>query len=411
MLSTRFLALALVALAAILAGSDVEAKKHNANCKAGLPWGADNRWASKMAKGCVKWIHHWENAVVPQVEGKLDYVPMYWGPKKAGKWNDRKKWINKHKPNYILAQNEPDVPGQANLSPKQAASEWIKELRHYQKKGIKISSPQIVYDIKWMDSFMKHLKQHGAKPDFMAVHWYGSWKDTAKLKKYIKRVHKRYNLPVWVSEYGVTQKSHGSQSQVSHFHSKVDRWMDSQPYVHRYAAFGCYAYGNAPDSFGAQQNAFFSKGGKLRNSAYSYMYGASGSKKHGKRDATATANIEAHAARSPGAHRHHNKRVHSLAQAIELQARNTTLDPHEDGEALDPLKSYINGWEVTPEEAEEYFNHDDEEDDKENANADDAEHDDEISRLRDQALDEADEKEDELEKIDEVKTDDDDDDN
>lgn len=406
MLSTRFLVIAVAAvMAAMLAGNDVAAKKTNSNCKAGLPWGANNAWAPKMAKGCVKWLHHWQNGVVPQVENKLDYVPMYWGPAKSSEWKARKKYIKKHTPKYILAMNEPDVAGQANLSPKSAASHWMKELRPYQKKGIKISSPQIVYNIKWMDSFMKHLKSHGVKPDFMAVHWYGSYKDSAKFKKYVKKVHKRYNLPVWVSEYGVTQKSHGSQGQVTKFHSKVDRWMDKQTWVHRYAAFGCYAYGNAPDSFGAQQNAFYSKGGKLRNSAYSYMYGASGSKKS-KRDATPSSNLEAHAARSPGAHRHHNKRVHSLAQAVELQARNTTLDPHEDGEPLDATKSYINGWEVTAEEAEEYFNHEDEEDDNDNA-SDDGEHEDEISRLRDQELDEADDKDDELDSVDEVDDDDD----
>jgi hypothetical protein len=57
-------------------------------------------------------------------------------------------------PDYILAYNEPDVPSQANMTPVEAAEAFVLDLEPWRQAGVMVSSPQIVWNITWMDEFM-----------------------------------------------------------------------------------------------------------------------------------------------------------------------------------------------------------------------------------------------------------------
>lgn len=172
-----------------------------------------------------------------------------------------------------------------------------------------MSSPQIVWDVDWMDKFLKDLRKQGGDVDYMAVHWYGSYKDLAGFKKWVAKIHKRYNKAVWVTEYGVTSSSHPSQSDIKNFHVSATKWMKAQGYVKRAAWLGCFAVTSPPDSFAAARNAFFNHGGSFRK--WSSFYFHSGA---AKRELTAEP-----AKRSPGAVRHSDKRHHRAI--MEEQAR------------------------------------------------------------------------------------------
>lgn len=82
----------------------------------------------------------------------------------------------------------------AHPSHSTAAKDWVRELKPYQDKGVKISSPQIVYDLDWMDKFMTKLHQLGADVDFMAIHSYTPKGDKGlnQLKTFVQKVRKRY---------------------------------------------------------------------------------------------------------------------------------------------------------------------------------------------------------------------------
>lgn len=314
----------------------------------------------------------------------VEFVPMDWGPKYHNLWQHRKKYIHKHNSKHILAFNEPDVKGQANMSPKAAASRFMKELEPYRKKGIKVSSPQIVWNTKWMASFLKHLRARGGDVDFIAIHYYGSWKDLGRFKKFVKTVHNKFGKDIWVTEYGVTASSGGSSAQIKGFQTKATKWMEKRSYVKRVAWLGCFAINSPPDSFASRRNAMFASGGKLRSIAYSFIYG-SGKHTHthtGKRDVTdeAAAGTGALEARStPGARRHamqhHRRIINSLQRAADLIRRN---DTEETG---------INGYEATPEDIEDYLknaNVSDEDDDDDTPQHDGELTDcDEICQLRD----------------------------
>lgn len=304
-----------------------------ARLRLGLAWGTDNRWLKTIAKGNAEWYHHWQDGPVDGAPSSVQFVPMYWGPKYANLWAARKAEMKKKLPSRLLFVNEPDVESQSNLSPSRAAQLFVSEMVPWQKKGVKISSPQIVWNFDWMDSFMKKVKAQGVEPDFMAVHWYGSYKDMAGLKKFVTKAYKRYGLPVWVTEYGVTTKSGASASELADFMQEATSWLASQHYVKRAAWLGCFPITNPPDAFASAKNAFFNGDGSLRSMAKWYV-GASLSKR-------TLSDSAAHVVRSPGAIRHlkgrnahHREIARNLSEAAERddEAEAPAVDDDDDEE-------------------------------------------------------------------------------
>lgn len=311
----------LVLVATLLASVSVDAR-----LRRGLAWGTDNRWATTIAKGTIEWYWHWEQGAVSEMPSRVEYVPNFWGPSKWGLWNQRKKEISKMNSQRILAFNEPDVKGQADMDPKYAATLFMQELEPYRKKGIKVSSPQIVWDVDWMDKFLKALRAKGGDVDFMAIHWYGGYKEINNLKTWVKKINKRYNKSVWLTEYGVTASSHPSQAQIKNFHVQATEWLQSQSYVKRAAWLGCFAVSSPPDSFAAARNAFFNSGGSLRSWAKWYVWTG-----NNKRDELPSTVERSH--RTPGALRHNNARAHRAVMEAREEAEEA-LRTREAEEAL-----------------------------------------------------------------------------
>ncbi|WFD01502.1 hypothetical protein MOBT1_000168 [Malassezia obtusa] len=237
----------------------------------GIPWGADDRWAKKIPSGVISWYHHWEKGYVAQMPKHTEYVPTFWGPQKYAQWELRKGEIAKHNSSHILAFNEPDIPTQANLDPEAAVELWMKELQPYAEQGKNVSSPQMVWNLNWIQQFMDKCKARGCKVGFMALHWYGSYKDLDLLKQWIGQIYSRYHLPIWVTEFGVTADSNPTQQQVSQFARDAIQWMSTLPYVERVAWNGGYDIANPPDKFATPFNALFANGGQFRQLANVYL--------------------------------------------------------------------------------------------------------------------------------------------
>ncbi|KDN52918.1 glycoside hydrolase family 128 protein [Tilletiaria anomala UBC 951] len=245
--------------------------------KRGLAWAADSRWAPTIAKGMINWYWHWEDGPLTVLNGQvaIEYVPCYWGPRKSSQWSQRKAEFSKNGlPAYILAQNEIDVSSQANQGASDAAATWAKSLAPYQAQGVKITSPQIVWNVKLLQETASILKsQYGLEWDVTAIHWYGGSdsKSLASFKSYVQKVRSAFpNKPIWVTELGVTTASGGTQDQVKTFHMNAIRWLNSLGYVDRVSWFGCFA--TPPDNYGSKLNRFFNSNGSLRGLAYWYMY-------------------------------------------------------------------------------------------------------------------------------------------
>jgi hypothetical protein len=188
---------------------------------------------------------------------KDEYVPMYWGPSKRSQWNARVAEMQKKTPKHLMAFNEPDVPSQSGMSTGDAAWLYMDQIYPWAKKGVKLGSPAIVWDLNWMNGFLNDVNKRGGHVDFICLHWcviyfirssnsfliyqryrYGSWKDLAGFKKYIQTAHSRFGKTIWVTEVGITSGSYPSQSQVKKFMMDAFSWLDTQSYVERAAWFG-----------------------------------------------------------------------------------------------------------------------------------------------------------------------------
>ncbi|KAJ7112963.1 glycosyl hydrolase catalytic core-domain-containing protein [Mycena epipterygia] len=239
----------------------------------GLAWATNNDFAPIIGgKPMISWYHHWQDGPVPQMPSKNEYVPMFWGNKKWGDWNSRKAEMAKNTPKHLLAFNEPDISSQGDMSASYAADVWMQEIHPWGKKGVKLGSPAVAWDLNWTNDFINELKKRGGYMDFVTVHWYGSYKDIEGFKKYVASARSRFGYKVWVTELGVTTGSNPTQQQTKDFMMQAYSWMDSTGYVDRASWFGCFEASQPPDGYATGKNALFKAAWTLSDMGYWYGY-------------------------------------------------------------------------------------------------------------------------------------------
>ncbi len=222
----RVLSLCLVALLAVLpkwsAGkeSSGSVKKKGIGLSEKFGFGAEHISALN-----VGWFYNWG----PQTKLTLSipFVPMIWSLKTLDA-NIRDE--------YVLGFNEPDHKDQANIPVKDALARWPA----IKSKGRQIGSPAMAGNPvtgDWLPAFMRNKHQ----ADFICVHWYKG-ADARKFISDMEQVHQKYNKPIWVTEFAPqtddeTRQSPGkfTQKEVEQFIRETTRWMESTPYIHRYA--------------------------------------------------------------------------------------------------------------------------------------------------------------------------------
>ncbi|KAK0527415.1 hypothetical protein OC842_004884 [Tilletia horrida] len=275
---TRLSMALFIAVAALLLASTQPAEA----VQLGLPWGASDNLAAKLVRGNsnFKWYMNWGNSRPVATLNELQYVPTFWGPSKAGAFRSLERYYRSHgkRPKYMLAQNEPDVPTQSNVSPRAAAHQWMKLLRPWQRRGTKVGSPQLCWDItNWLEPFLRELNKLGGKPDFCAAHYYGPANNMKRFKQYVRRLRstcRKHGIKkVWLTEIGIMASSHPSQGEVNNFAQEAFRWLNSQSYVKRGAWIGVFRYDEPYDGFMSRKNAYFNSDGTLRTLARILSWG------------------------------------------------------------------------------------------------------------------------------------------
>jgi len=197
--------------------------------------------AAAMKAVSVAWYYNW-SASPAQGVGSTEFVPMIWGPGSVTASNlNRAKTSGK----TLLAFNEPDFASQANMSVEQALMLWPQ----LQATGLRLGSPAVATGGAtaggWLDRFMTGARQRGYRVDFIALHWYGSDFSSAAvthLANYLRAVHERYGLPIWLTEYALIKFGSGgstypSAAQQTAFIKGSTEMMNQLSYVERYAWF------------------------------------------------------------------------------------------------------------------------------------------------------------------------------
>jgi Glycosyl hydrolase catalytic core len=125
-----------------------------------------------------------------------------------------------------------------------------------QDTGMRLGSPAVAYGGDrpggWLDRFMTGARKGGLRVDFITLHWYGSdFSDAAvgQFLGYVDAVHKRYGLPIWVTEYGLMNfggaPKYPTGAQAAAFITGSTNGMAKRSYVERYAWFGLPAVGDS----------------------------------------------------------------------------------------------------------------------------------------------------------------------
>jgi hypothetical protein len=133
--------------------------------------------------------------------------------------------------------------------------------------GMTLGSPAVATGAAtpggWLDQFMAGAKARGYRVDFITVHWYGGDFDTGpavqQLESYLQAIYARYHLPIWVTEFALTNFSGGSatfpsEAQQAAFLTTATKMLDGLPYVQRYAWFAL------PTSSGSGTTGLFNPG-------------------------------------------------------------------------------------------------------------------------------------------------------
>lgn len=205
-------------------------------------------WAYPKSKASIKdsgacWFYSWgpDRAGISAPKG-VEFVPMI---HRAATIGDVAKVKGKgHR--YLLGFNEPDLGDQANMSVEQALDLWPRLM----STGLVLGSPSVATGGElpggWLDRFMKGAKKRNLRVDFITLHWYGAdfrAKPAAmQLRSYLRKVHKRYKKPIWLTEFALTDFTQGaprypSQKQQAAFLREAVKMLRGESYVKRYAWF------------------------------------------------------------------------------------------------------------------------------------------------------------------------------
>lgn len=180
------------------------------------------------------------------------FVPMTWG---KGTCNDAnvKYLVERPDVDHLLSFNEPDNKNQSNIPNFDTA---VARYKIMQKTGMRLGAPvttqdQVVGDGKWFTKFMAKAVPEKIRIDYLPIHWY-DWGNQTNNKAtdsltaegvfkrfvtYIEKIHTAYpNLPIWVTEYNANV-NRTSELIHKYFMKLSTDWMNSTPYIERYAYF------------------------------------------------------------------------------------------------------------------------------------------------------------------------------
>jgi len=204
----------------------------------------------------VSWYYNWHFKTddIPPSDAPMEYLPMAWGnrPESVNGLDDYLRSVSK-KPRVVLAINEPNLKGQAFITPQITAELYTKIKAVADKYQLPVVGPNMSLgsatndSIKTMDpienkevtytfmvpflkAFFFYLQDKQVAA--LSVHTYGS---IGELKWAVDSMHKEFNCPIWVTEYAEWKA--GSPKDERDFLIQATDFLERTPYVQGYAWF------------------------------------------------------------------------------------------------------------------------------------------------------------------------------
>jgi len=230
--------------------------------KRGLAYNLTNSADLDTLKSGVSWWYNWyfkTDAPDNYYEDyEMEFIPMLWGGNGAADYTQLKNFILDHPEiQYLLVLNEPNLTDQANQTPYQAATEWIKyeqvlsELAA-QGRTVYLVGPAMTWGtmtdywdpVVWLDAFYESYRfaNNGRDPkiDYLAFHWYdyGLAAQLDRLQKYGKQI--------WVTEMANWNAQINSYAKQADQMTQMVSLCENRDDVFRYAWF--IGRGSYPDN-------------------------------------------------------------------------------------------------------------------------------------------------------------------
>jgi hypothetical protein len=213
----------------------------------------------------VSWWYNWAPVHNAQVvltyrqTYNMDFIPMLWGGNTSTADMQTVKTIILAHPElkYLLVMNEPNLTNQANRTPVQAASDWLKYEQVVNDlaalgRTVYLVGPAMTWGtmanyadpVLWLDAFYAAYKSanNNKEPriDYLAFHWY-DYGLSAQLDRL-----KKYNKQIWVTEMANWNSQINSYAKQIQQMQEMVAICESRQDVFRYAWF--YGRGTFPDN-------------------------------------------------------------------------------------------------------------------------------------------------------------------
>ncbi|GAA5839774.1 hypothetical protein JCM9279_005165 [Rhodotorula babjevae] len=208
----------------------------------------------------ISWAYNWGQLPEGTLSPGVEYVPMLWNDN-AGDWfvNAQKAIDNGSK--YLLAFNEPDLVGQADMTIAAVVAGWQKYMSPFKGKA-KLVSPAVTnggapLGRDYLASFFEACPTCLAETDAIALHWYDAAWNIGYFTNYLEEAYARFGKPIWLTEFAGS----GTVAEQQAFFATVLPWMEKQPFIERYAGFGDFVgtYVNSDASLTPLGQAYSSK--------------------------------------------------------------------------------------------------------------------------------------------------------
>ena len=202
-------------------------------------WSCDGSHHGLNGSG-VRWCYDWGTAPVGQPFAGIEFIPMIWDKSRV---TAAELALAKKSGRTLLAFNEPDASNQANMTVGEALALWPQ----LQATGMRLGSPAPTSNGalpgKWLDAFVQGIRERGLRLDFFCVHYYSARFDdpkaaTAELKDFLTQVYHRYRMPIWLTEFALSNwKTPATSEEQRSYIKEAVPMLEALPFVGRYAWF------------------------------------------------------------------------------------------------------------------------------------------------------------------------------
>ena len=202
----------------------------------------ESSWQERFDKLSPSWHYSWNWEYRTGYPSNVEFVPMIWGSQSATQ--EKMDYLNNLASigviENVLAFNEPDLEGQANMTVDEAVNLWP----ILETLNVSISSPATSAPLNdWMRDFMNKATAQNIRVDFIAIHIYHK-NIPANFLALVEEVYQTYGKPIWITEFAVRDTSASSNSPniyteayVLDFMEEVLNALDQLDYVKRYSWF------------------------------------------------------------------------------------------------------------------------------------------------------------------------------